>query len=142
MKSIAIILCTVALAGAGAAEPKDTPIQSLPTPGRISRTVDGWNVERSGTRRFVPDHRLKEVPAEVAPISAIFPGRTEKRPWGWAIYTREGRVDVFRKTDGFSVTTSKETFHALRTGDGGFRLSPGRTGVREISPEDINFNRR
>lgn len=141
MKFASLMLCTLLLACRVGAESRGG-YQSAYAPGRITRTTDGWYVTLGKTRTFVSDTRVGEPPAEIAPIVALFPGeRAESRAWGWVLFTKQGRVEIFRSSDGFTVTTPHETFYALRRG-GEFRLSPGRPGVREIPPEDAYFDRR
>ncbi len=85
--------------------------------------------------------RVGNPPEEIAPIVALFHGANfSEQSWGWALHTRTGRIDIFRSTDGFAVTTPRETFYVMRNSGGGFTTSPGRPGVRRIPPEEFYFN--
>jgi hypothetical protein len=136
MRVFAHALCALAVAGLAAAEPSQTRAPSEFAPGRITRATGGWIVEANKTRTFVSDRSLREAPDELAPIAALIPGRIEERAWGWVIYSREGRVDVFKERDGFTVTTPRESFLVIRRFARNYVLSPGRPNERRISIEE------
>jgi hypothetical protein len=136
MHAIGIAICALALTAAASAESPKPIERSHYAPGRITRVMGGWNVEVKGARSFVPDHRLREAPDEIAPIAALIPGQIQERSWGWIIIARDGRVDVFKEFDGFTVTTPHESFFVIRKSARDYVLSPGKPGVRKISIEE------
>lgn len=70
-----------------------------------------------------------------AAVAALVPGSIIRASWGWIITNPGGETHVIRKDSGYTVTTPRETFHLIRTAGGGFTVSPGRKGVRELSPD-------
>jgi hypothetical protein len=70
-----------------------------------------------------------------AVVASIVPGSIINKPWGWTINSRGGDTHVMKSSDGYTVTTPKQTFHLIRRSDG-FAISPGRKGVRVLSPDE------